>query len=459
MLQYCRYPLPAPEEQVTCVAPHEDAVALGTSSGCLWLLDGLEGSASGGVRIRAHSGPVAAVSWDGAGLFVASCAEDGTCGVHGRKAATAATDADEWESVDVQHFAVPMRCVGVDPLYASRRDRVFYCGGAGGEVRRVCRGWLGGGTQKVVDDCGSAVRALIWRGPWLAWAADDGVKTMHGATGSPAAHVKPPEGADPALHGLRDPSLFWEGDALWIGWGDVLLRVEMKVDPGDVASDDYGARVRATGEVTAKVLVDVAVCGVVPFDRDHVAVLGFVVDDDDSEACGEEESKALTCASRPELQLVRRDGGGPVQAEALPLRGFEACHAGDYALASTYDCACDAGTWARGDHALLDPETHERRDFSGEHAARAARELMRGRPPVLYVASPRDVVLARVRDCDDQIDLCLARKGEGGARDALATGQQKGATFPTSKAHISVDFHSFWLSFWTSDHLSERSRT
>ena len=27
------------------------------------------------------------------------------------------------------------------------------------------------------------------------------------------------------------------------------------------------------------------------------------------------------------------------------------------------------------------------------------------------------------------------------------TGQEKGAKFPTSKAHISVVFHSFWLIF------------
>ena len=42
----------------------------------------------------------------------------------------------------------------------------------------------------------------------------------------------------------------------------------------------------------------------------------------------------------------------------------------------------------------------------------------------------------------------------------MTPGQQKGATLANfTKAPISVEFHSFRLFFWTSDHLSERSRS
>jgi hypothetical protein len=67
-----------------------------------------------------------------------------------------------------------------------------------------------------------------------------------------------------------------------------------------------------------------------PFDRDHVAVLGFVMDD---ESDGDEDRKGEGAAPRPEVQLLRRDDAAVVgKAEALPVAGFEACGAGDYQL-------------------------------------------------------------------------------------------------------------------------------
>ena len=45
------------------------------------------------------------------------------------------------------------------------------------------------------------------------------------------------------------------------------------------------------------------------------------------------------------------------------------------------------------------------------------------------------------------------------ALETLSPGQEKRAKFPTSKAHISAVFHSFWLIFGRGDHLSERSRS
>ena len=410
MLQYCRFPLPAPDEAVTCVAPHDDAVAVGSSTGTLRLLDGLEGSTGSGVEIRAHGAAVRGISWDASGHFVASCADDGTCGVHGRRAQGATTDAGEWEAVDAQHHATPLRCVALDPRYASRRERVFMTGASSGDVSRQCRGWLGGSKKTSLDDAKSPVAALRWGGAWVAWAADDGVKTMHADSGSPAAHVKPPE---TEFAGARAPVLFWEGSSLWIGWADVVLRVDMTVE-GE-ASDEFGAHVQCAGAVSLSARADVVLCGLAPFDRDHVAVLGFVMDD---ESDGDEDRKGEGASPRPEVQLLKREDASVVgKPEALPVAGFEACGAGDYQLASTYDVACAAGTWRRQDFSLL--EDGRARDFSGENAAKAGR-LMRGSPPVLYVVSPRDVVLARVRDVDDQIELCLKRSDDAGFRDALA---------------------------------------
>ena len=43
--------------------------------------------------------------------------------------------------------------------------------------------------------------------------------------------------------------------------------------------------------------------------------------------------------------------------------------------------------------------------------------------------------------------LLGTRYGPRKVGGACTTGQEKGAKFPTSKAHISVVFHSFWLIF------------
>ena len=94
-LQYCRYPLPTSDQddEITVISPHIAAVCLGTSRGILWLLDGLEGSRSGGVRVEAHGGAVNGVSWDAAGLYVGSCGADGNVVVHGRRSRAARISA------------------------------------------------------------------------------------------------------------------------------------------------------------------------------------------------------------------------------------------------------------------------------------------------------------------------------------------------------------------------------
>lgn len=403
MLQYCRYPLPGDgAEAVTVVAPAAACVAVGTDAGTLWLLDGLEGSRGAGVRMEAHGGAVTAASWDGDGLFVGTCSEDGSAAVHGRRPAAAATEADDWEKVDDARYAQPLRCLALDPRYATRRERVFLCGGRAGALGRQCRGWFATSKKSILDDGdGAAVLALAWRGRWAAYATENGVKILHADSGTPGVFFKRPAGA---AGGGAAPALFWEGDDLWLGWGDAVrcLRIAATFE------DDDGPPLTVSSEIARAFTLDVVACGLCAYDREHVAVLGFAED---------EESDGGS--ARPELQILRRTDGVVEAAEALPLIGFEARTARDYALRSTYDGVCAASSWRRADFRLL-AEGGRCRDLGGEHAAKTARDLMRGIPPALYVASPGDVVVARARDVDDQIDLCLARGDDAGAVDALA---------------------------------------
>lgn len=401
MLQYVRYPLPqrnkggpetgsrrgSSESVVTKVAAHNGVLAVGTERGDLWLLDGVTGSSTAGVHMHMHDKAVRDVSWDPTGCYVASCGEDGCVAVVGRRSGSDAARADDWDAVDEHTYAEPVAAVRLEPKYATRRERAYLAGGVGGELVRHTRGWFNTVKDVVVDEGEGAIGSLSWGTHWVAWSNGRGVKIMHGETGAPVSFVPRPAAADD-----ESPcTLFWEADhSLLLGWGDVvmIIRVSHEIDDGVLD---------ARAEIVMNFVVEAAVCGVCPFDSDHLALLSYPP--------GES-------GQRPEFQIMARDDGTITTVEALPVSGYETLDKHVYALASTDEFRTsdrDALSWRRDDFWLVDPQTF---------AAVEPSPRLKGSPPRFYVSSPRDVVVARVRDADDAIDITLV-KAPGKAKDAL----------------------------------------
>ena len=423
MLQYLRYALPLPRvqnregETVTKVAAFERLVALGTDRGYLWILDGVAGSGRSGVQMRAHAEAVRDVSWDASGLHVATCGDDGVVSVVGRKVSSQWT-AEDWDSVEEAAYGSPLLSVRLDPRYAQRRERYFFAGGANGELVKHCRGWFGTTKDVAVDQGDGAIASLAWAGPWIAWCNRRGVKIMHADTSSPVSFV--PKPASVISNGdENEPQcrLFWEKNetgpdgeerSLLLGWGDTVMRIRVKLEQ---PVEDSGGPVDARAEVVKLWKADCVVCGICPFDRDHVALLGYPPPFDEDSPRRQQNSKH----PRPELQIRRADDGVIASDETLPMRGFDMCGFCDYSLASSDEFRpasavglSGAASWKREDFRLLDESLR----------AIEPSPNMRGDPPRLYVACPFDVVVARVRDVDDVIDLAL-QKSPQKAKGAL----------------------------------------
>lgn len=336
------------------------------------------------------------ISWDVSGCYVATCGDDGCVAVVGRRSGGDAARADEWDLAEEQTYGDPMLSVRLDPRYATRRERVYLAGGQNGELVRHTRGWFMSQKDAMVDTGEGPIEALAWGAHWVAWANAKGAKIMHGDTASPVSFVPRPQSSLEAK-GCRC-WLVWEGNhSLLLGWGVVVMVIQVKVEqPSLLAAAAGEGSISARAEVLRMLRTDCVVCGVCAFDARHVAVLGLPPNEE---------------APRPELQVVRRDDGGIASAEALPIAGYEGLQVASYALKSSdeFDGGERWASWHRDEFVLLHPETM---------AAVEPSPRMRGTPPRLYVASPRDVVVARVRDADDAVDVAL-RKSPGKARDAL----------------------------------------
>ena len=259
-------------------------------------------------------------------------------------------------------------CLALDPSYTKRQHVLV--GFADGRLVYTKRGFFQRRQDSVIYQApGSELHAVAWRGSLVAWADDTGIRLWDPDTQTRIAHIDRPSGARPSLYPTLSgvvPSLCWEASAtLLVGWGDCLMQLRVNVFPtgsprsqsGDNgnpasltsshetnenendATDESASppppppggapertdsvstpptqQRRRVVECTMAWQLDGIACGVVPFDRDHVAVLVLVPPLADDELEVEAEEQPFPCDV--ELQVVSRVNGEVIHADLLPL--------------------------------------------------------------------------------------------------------------------------------------------
>ena len=291
-------------------------------------------------------------------------------------------------------------------------------------------------TQKNVtlfNGADSAVTTIAWRGNVVAWGDATQVRIMDLATQSAICFLNCPQGV--STYSPLPCCLFWESESdLYIGWADSIRHVELSISTGGPGESEV---------VTARSVVDwetdCIVCGLSSFDADHMIILGYAppfesdlglaLDDDDDNDDHEDENEdkvdksnlknsditnnqsinknkskdknmnngfeddAVIGLSQPEIQIILRSTGEIISSDLLVLQHETMGGPSSFRMLSTYDCLSrsqDGQKWRLN-------EVREKCPRGG----------LRGLAPSLFILSPQDFVVARVRDVNDYIKKAL----------------------------------------------------
>ena len=283
----------------------------------------------------------------------------------------------------------------------------------------------------------SAVTTIAWRGNVVAWGDATQVRIMDLATQSAICFLNCPQGV--STYSPLPCCLFWESESdLYIGWADSIRHVELSIATGGPGESEV---------VTARSVVDwetdCIVCGLSSFDAYHMIILGYAppfesdlglaLDDDDDEEEEEVQDKnedkedksnlknsditnnqyinknknkvknesknngfdddAVVGLSQPEIQIILRSTGEVISSDLLVLQHETMGGPSSFRMLSTYDCLSrsqDGQKWRLN-------EVREKCPRGG----------LRGLAPSLFILSPQDFVVARVRDVNDYIKKAL----------------------------------------------------
>ena len=342
------------------------------------------------------------------------------------------------------NFKRPMRTIALEPGYATKASKAYVCGGMAGEVVLQSQGWLGnfgmglvGGRSSLVINGGEENDGPIWltrwRGDWIAWANDTGIKLYDCASQMRFAHIdRPPESPRADLFKC---TLCWQDDVtLLVGWADAITIVRVRPRPGSISTSmgalsvGHGNLPPLIAEVQAVLKVDYMIAGVVPHplpvseqeksqegkainasssSRNSLAskthtptpmscflVLSYIPPDStfEDDAIVDRDRQKRKAANPPELMLISRSGN-ELGGDVLPMRGHEVFGCNDYVLAEV-------------DRPLSVPEHVQMPQFGGLGTSGGV-GAAEGR--FYLVLSPRGIVMVRARDRRDHVDWLVEK--------------------------------------------------
>ncbi|BFZ54487.1 Vacuolar protein sorting-associated protein 41 [Savitreella phatthalungensis] len=238
-------------------------------------------------------------------------------------------------------FGRPLQTVAIDPEYKNNGKARFVAGGLSEKMVLVEKGWTGQ-RETVIGNRQGPIMASAWRGNLVAWSNDKGVRLYDTLNMRDIGIVPvPPNAPRPDLFRCR---LLWQTDeTLLIGWFDQLLKVSIHEGVGKILTLDYEIALH----------LDNIVAGLARF-HDGLLVMCYITQD--------RETPRRTDAERPEIYIVN-DKLEIISEDALGLAGYGRLGANDY------DLATRPGTSSS----------------------------------VVYIMSPKDVVIAESRTAADHI--------------------------------------------------------
>ncbi|GAA5884825.1 hypothetical protein JCM6882_007110 [Rhodosporidiobolus microsporus] len=399
------------KETASAVAVCGKYIIIGTHNGAVFVL-----SPEGKLvkQFQPHSAMVNDLSVDIASEFVASASMDGRVAIH------PLSSSPHSEPPQIFDLGRPLRCVALDPYFAKRTTRQFVSGGMAGSLILSEKGWLGHKEVTIYSGEGP-VWAAEWRGTFIAWASDAGVRIYDTATSQRITYISRAE--DSPRADLFKCTLHWQDDrTLLIGWADYIKvavvkeRETRRAVPG--VSGVIGAGSELYVEVTAIFQVDCMVSGLAPYGWDgDLLVLAYLTEEEEEEDDEEEGEGGGDRAVQqkrpegimPELRIISREGE-ELSSDAIALKSYERFQCRDYSLAPTAD-----GT-------------------------------------AFYVVAPMDVVVVQTRDEEDHVVWLIEQRRYEEALVALEK---------TGKAHAGgfdvTDVGKKYLEFLVDDGQYEKA--
>ncbi|XP_077125384.1 vacuolar protein sorting-associated protein 41 homolog isoform X2 [Ranitomeya variabilis] len=329
------------DDAASCMTVHEKFLALGTHSGKVYLLD-IQGNMT--QRFDISTVKINQISLDEGGEHVGVCAEDGKVQVFGLYSREGLHEI----------FDCPIKIVAVHPQFGRSACKQFVTGGK--KLILYERTWLNRWKTTILHEGEGTITNIKWRGNFIAWANNMGVKILDIITRQRITNV--PRDDTSLRPDMYPCSLFWKDNlTLVIGWGKSVKICSVKERHASEVRDLPNRYV----EIVSQFDTEFFISGIAPV-CDQFVMLFFVKETSDN------ANKEL-CA-RPRLDIIQpqSDSCEEVSSDAITVRGFRENECRDYRL-----------EYAEGES-------------------------------LFYIISPRDVVVAKERDQDDHIDWLLGRK-------------------------------------------------
>eukprot|EP00058_Branchiostoma_floridae_P023305 XP_002608795.1 hypothetical protein BRAFLDRAFT_125598 [Branchiostoma floridae] len=287
------------KDAASCMAVHEKFLALGTHWGMVHVLDH-QGNRISSKEYAVHQTTVNQISLDQNGDNMASCSDDGKVAVHGLYS----TDDNI-----LMNYDCPIKAVALDPNFSRHNSGKMYVTG-GDKLNLHEKGWLSRYKTQELHKGEGPIRVIKWRGPFIAWANDMGVKMYDTSSKKRITYIaRDNTQLRPELYRCN---MCWKDDTtLLIGWGDSIKVCKVKErDPHDVR--DLPSRYV---EITAMFKLDFYVCGIAPLG-DQLVVLAHVL---------EENEDGTQSSARPQLRILEphMDTHDEISSDALSIRGFQ----------------------------------------------------------------------------------------------------------------------------------------
>lgn len=358
-------------DSVSAMAVCAKHIALGMQTGMIYVVS-RAGDLERGFRF--HTAPVMDVVFDSSGDFVASAGMDGIVAI------ASLTTSEQYEF----DFRRPMRTVRLEPHFASRTSRAFVCGGMSGVLVYKEKRWLGFRDVVLHSDEGP-IWALAWRGRWIAWANDRGVRVADAATHDIISLIPSPD--DAPRPELARCTLTWrDASTLVIAHGERITIAHVR-ERSASAYDEMRASIPTLPTWAGLVQANATQAPAPYVEITDIFQLESVVA---GVACTPEYMAALVCTEaesslEAELRCVSEQGR-ELGSDMLDLK-LGRCN--DVHLCMTMERVFDA----------------VRQDYT--------------RRPVFYVAGPSCVSVLRARDERDHILWLLERRAYRAALESL----------------------------------------